>query len=596
MSLQELPFDVLHQIWQFAAPYDFEACALTCKSLHASAQPLLQRHNALRKQYHSFRLLNRIEWAADASPEPYTLPQLLCDIAADPIIAEYIIHLDLRHRDSLSLVYEEENDWDIYIRAKMDARSEALWQLMRVSPYFAQLNIAPSRIRDWFDCILLESVDFGDGQSIDFAAAFLLSLLPNLQSLALSRDWMVVTVRPDPDMNDLYYSDEDEDDSENRAVNLAKKTAPLVRKYIHYIIEQANREDLTRQPLSKLHTLRPIWAVDMEFGDNLGSIFPFLTLKSLRRVFHDYGNLDIVDFPPASTDDNASEGDDNDDNDDDVSDEDEDEKEHASDDPDDNGILYEEDSQEASENGQDVDSKDRIEEDDEGSEDGNVEDEWRSTDNGPRQYDNLGATVEHMMLDYCTISPGACQLFFSKMERLTTLQYRHHTMQSLGQEWDADAFLQALASTPAALSLEKLAILAGEVWDDGFPIRSPLLAFRSLQHLELDSVFFGYNPDWEEATPALHSLLPASLRTFVLHISTEAYECVEDLFDGFRIERGTCLPLLERVELRVRDIDFNDCAVHEHEERLAKIQSIADFHRLAVSIINPDEHSIYQMI
>lgn len=578
MSLQELPFDVLHGIWQLASPYDFEACALTCKHLHASAQPLLQRHNALRKQYRSFRLPERNKWTGDASLEPYTLPQLLCDIAADPVIAEYIVHVDLEHRESLSRVYEEETDWGVVVRAKVEAHSDALLQLMRASPYFAQLNVAPSRILDWFNCILLESVDFIDGQSIDFAAAFLLSLLPNLQSLALSRDWMVVAVRPDPDQNDVYYSDDDDDDddedAEGKAVTLVLKTVPLVRKFVHYVVEQANREDLTGQPLSKLHTLLPTWAVDTQFGANLGSIFPFLTLKSLRKVVSDFGTLDVEDFPSASNDGNASAGDDEDDNDDDGPDEGEDD--HESEGADDGDVLDEEND----EDDEEVD---------------NVEDEWRSAEKGPRRYDTLGAAVEQMTLDYCIISPGACQPFFSKMERLTALQYRHHTMESFGQEWDADAFLQALASTPAGLSLEKLAVLAGMVWDDGSPIRSPLHAFRSLQHLELDGVFFGHNPNWDQATPALHSLLPASLRRFVLHISTEDYECVKDLFDGFRDERGKRLPQLDRVELRVRDVDFMGCPVEEHEDRLAKMQEIADLHRLTVSVVSEDEHSAYQM-
>lgn len=388
------------------------------------------------------------------SLEPYTLPQLLCDIAADPIIAEYIVHVDLEHRESLSRVYDEETDWDVVIRAKMEAHSDALLQLMRASPYFAQLNVAPSRILDWFNCILLEAVDFVEGQSIDFAAAFLLSLLPNLQSLTLSRDWMVVTVRPDPDQNDEYYSDDDDDDegAEGKAVMLALKTAPPPggRKFIHYMVEQANREDLTGQPLSKLHTLLPTWAVDTQFGANLGFILPFLTLKSLRKVVHDFGTLDVEDFPSAANDDNAAAGDDEKDNDDDVSDEGE--EDHASESADNGGALDEEN-----------------DEDNDDEEVDNVEDEWRSAEKGPRRYDTLGATVEQMTLDYCIISPGACQPFFSKMERLATLQYRHHTMESLGQEWDADAFRQALASTAAGLSLEKLAVLACMDWDDGFP-------------------------------------------------------------------------------------------------------------------------------
>lgn len=611
MRLQDLPFDVLHQIWQLVSPYDFEACALTCKFLYASAEPLLQRHNALRKQYRRFRLPERnTAGGVDTSLEPYTLPQLLCDIAADPVIAEYIVHVDLEHREALNGVYKyDENGWEPVVRAKMEARSEALWQLMRQSPYFAQLKVAPSRIRDWFNCILLESADFDDGQCIDFAAAFLLSLLPNLQSLELSRDWMVVTVRPDPDYNDIYYSeeeDEDEDDDGDggRAVNLAKKTAPLVRKFIHYVIELANREDLAGQPLSKLHTLHPTWAVDTQFGDNIASIFPFLTLKSLRRVFHEFGTLDADDFPSEGINsDNVSEADGDDmsneegasegadDDDDDALDEDEEDD----DDDDDEG---------ASQNGQDGDAseegeqeEEEEEEHDEGSDSDadQVEDEWRSAESGPRRYDALGATVEHMTLDSCAISPRGCRLFFAKMERLVTLQYRHHTMESFGQHWDADAFMQSLASTPASLSLEKLALLAGMVWDDGLPIRSALHGFRSLRHLEVDGVFFGHNPNWTGATPALHGLLPPSLRTFVLHISTENYECVEDLFRGFRDERSKRLPLLEGVELRVRDVDFMGCPVEEHQECLEKIQSTADLHGLSVTLVSSEEHSAYQM-
>jgi hypothetical protein len=99
-----LPNEILLHILKDALPYDFESLALTSKHMYALASPLLARHNELRRKY------RRFEQPHDErhdSVNNMCVPELLLEIATDPIIARYIIHADLGYRRTLRVNFAE---------------------------------------------------------------------------------------------------------------------------------------------------------------------------------------------------------------------------------------------------------------------------------------------------------------------------------------------------------------------------------------------------------------------------------------------------------------------------------------------------------
>lgn len=547
MSILNLPFDVQRQIFWLTLPYDFEAYAISCKLIYATSQPLLQQHNTLRKRYRNFKLPKRHIWENDRSVAPYTIPELLGDIAMKPIIAEYIIHLDLANREELGLVLEH-SCWARSVRAKIDATADALYQLLRQSTHLRQLNLTPSQFWAWYNCILQENCEVDGRPSADFAGVFLLSLLPNLETLAVSRTWGLTTVAADPEEDEYEFDD---------ATTQARQLLRLVWKLVDLLVDRAKNHTLAGQPLSKLHTLYPTRDVDTQLGHDIISIFPFLALESLRHAYHSDGTLGLSELRIAENGDSDDES--------------------------------------ATTQDDDITSDDGMHEEgyDDEFEEGYDESDDNASQNDSslyqigfacQRFDRLGSSVKHMVLDNCVINTNACYPFFSKMTSLTTLHYRHTTKEELGQEWAADDFMQSLASAIGP-SLERLAILADIVWDDCTAIRTPLGKFTKLQHLELDAVFLVKDGGKRAITPLSH-LLPSSLRTFILHISSGDSACLKHLFAKFKQSRNKYLPLLENVELHIRSKDRIQCRVEEHEKHVAKITSIADKHGVRVCLVD----------
>ncbi|KAM3540502.1 hypothetical protein ARSEF1564_006586 [Beauveria bassiana] len=79
-------------------PDDFESLSLTCKQAYDWAKPLIPRHNEYRRRYRNFSF--------DFSGLT-TISDLLAVIADDPIIATYMVHVELDGRDYSELWLEE---------------------------------------------------------------------------------------------------------------------------------------------------------------------------------------------------------------------------------------------------------------------------------------------------------------------------------------------------------------------------------------------------------------------------------------------------------------------------------------------------------
>ncbi|KAK8078986.1 Cys/Met metabolism- pyridoxal phosphate-dependent enzyme [Apiospora phragmitis] len=257
-----LPNELLLHILEVALPYDFESLVLTSKHMYAISRPLLARHKELRRKYRRFRFG---EPSADLQVTT-TMLELLLNIAVDPVIARYIVHLDLGDRECIDI----RSDDDEFVSClQRPGEKASLLELIKKSSHLSVFGLAPDV---WFDCITADAYDFDfDGTAVDCAVAFLLSLLPNLESLALSEEWgeQNVTCR-NPTMPGA-------DD--------------VVPNLLHLHVTRANDVGKVAAdqdcPLRKPRKLRPTRDVDSQFGTDLEAIAPFLALNSIREVRFD---------------------------------------------------------------------------------------------------------------------------------------------------------------------------------------------------------------------------------------------------------------------------------------------------------------------
>lgn len=145
-------------ILQHTLPYDFESLALTCKHLYAVSAPLLPKHNSLRRRYRHFRFgdvhhATRADGQTEVPRDAEsirTVPELLQNIAADPVIAHYIIHADLGDREFTEIIAE----WDVHMRPLgQEVEVARLRELIRGSEHLAMVGADPDV---WFDRIMAD--------------------------------------------------------------------------------------------------------------------------------------------------------------------------------------------------------------------------------------------------------------------------------------------------------------------------------------------------------------------------------------------------------------------------------------------------------
>lgn len=251
MGILALPQEILLDIFEASRPNNFENLALTCKQLYHAATPLLAQHNSFQKKYRNFKF---------GSATVETVPELLSKIAADPIIASYIVHANLGDRECPDIE-------DLPITFP-DGVSPALAALVKQSEHLAVLSDDPEFSTSWLRKIV-EHTDEWE-KPFDFPVAFLLTLLTNVESLILPKEWCGPSVG-------------------NRRVGSVDELCRSGFDLVDLLISRANDVELRDQPLQKLHTLHPTHDVDTQSGTDMESIFPFLALDSLRELHHEYG-------------------------------------------------------------------------------------------------------------------------------------------------------------------------------------------------------------------------------------------------------------------------------------------------------------------
>lgn len=558
MNFTALPSEIKLEVSSLLSPYDIENLALSCKELYSIAPTALpERHNALRKKYRTVNFGNRGSDASKGSRIPATVPELLCDIAACPIIAQYIVHLQLDGREPLYEPgdldddddeddseededagddNEEDDDEDniaLTRQRSVTARSGDLRKLITASCYLAHLDSSPKHAKQWFRGIVRECPGFSD-YVVDLPVAFLLTLLPNLESLGLSRDWTASNVE-----TELYEG------SDVPADDLARRIPELTG----LVIERANNELLQGQPLAKLRVLQPKHDVDDQFGEDILKVAPFLALKSLRKAHYYHGTCTVgAGWEPQSNrrgDGNKEDGD------------------------------------------REYDESD-------------IESRHESYLSDVKQhsicarYPVLGPNIEVMQLDSCTMDAPACAIFFQDMKKLKTLIFEYSTKDGL-YDWNIDTFIQDLAMTVGG-NLEKLVLSIGDMYNYGSPIRSHLREFGALRHLELNTVFFKFTewnngeyvrrPEGEQevAIRPLVDILPVSLESLTLLVPCGYLQSVQELFAGFQEKRQQLLPSLTTVVLRVVPMELWKLGSPEAGSSTAAIQAFGKANGLEVVV------------
>ena len=173
MALTRLPTELLENIITHVLPEGFESVALTCRKIYALCTPFIQRHNTLRSQFHNFTYFEKM---TDPSFTIRTAFDLITRIAVEPIVARYVRYADFRVDGFFIRGRPREFNPDVHCGG-------AVVKLLADSPYLEQAGL------DWQEYYNEIEEDLQAARYSQHAAAFLLTLLPNVETLTLPFRW-----------------------------------------------------------------------------------------------------------------------------------------------------------------------------------------------------------------------------------------------------------------------------------------------------------------------------------------------------------------------------------------------------------------------
>lgn len=554
MGITSLPIEIKLMILRHCEPDDFESFALSCQAHYNAAQPLIKHHNTYRKKYRSVTFPHQHGQSQDPNAIQ-SVPELLAQIAVDPKIANYIVHLDLHGRHFLC--YTEP------AVARFEASEDALREILASSAYLKAIDGSSEYIEQWL--VRLRTERGGYHEEVDFATAFLLTLLPNLESLRLSKEWKANTV---DFIAERGFNDQLENGFDRS-----------IRDLVQLIIRRANDESLQGQPLSKLNTLLPTLDADTRMGFDMLCIVPFLALNSMRHVLFDLGYLLACcteTSPPLMNWDGGS-------------DYDEDADEVYEDSIEDDCETYDEygdlDGSDESEVGEEDNmihsSQENTDQDSQTNSEGRILGSPDSYNNHflSHRYPILGNNIKSLTLSDCFMGPDACVVLLRNMHNLKTFHFNYSRNPTSVDIWDIENFFQSLMHTVGP-HLENLIMSASSVNNESEVITQPLHGFKALKHIELSTVFFVSgagsvgvnwpcsNGNWRDPVPPLVEILPESLETLTLSVPCVDYACLTELCRFWGVSKR--LYNLKSVKLNVPRMD---CWGNEfpHAERKVKI-------------------------
>jgi len=244
VQLLELPAELLLGILSLTRPDGFESLALSCQRLYSLAldSGLVSEHNDMKRLWRiwDLGLDPRYEWV---SWHPLIV---LAAIHENPLVAEYI--RIVRFPYSLQAACEESESSSGTSRADMIS-AQALSELVGKSPYLRASGMTPEQ---WVEEMLHRGNDVA-------LAVLMLTLLPNITHLKLSREWSFAR-----------WESGNGYDSESPSLDVGQIFSLLSNPNIGHA-------------LSKLAVIEP-WTSDSETGTALRCLIPFLTLPSVRKI------------------------------------------------------------------------------------------------------------------------------------------------------------------------------------------------------------------------------------------------------------------------------------------------------------------------
>ena len=177
MALTRIPAELLENIITHLLPEGFESVALTCRKIYALCTPFIENHNTLRSQFHSFTYYEKM---TDPAFTIRTAFDLITRIAVEPIVARYIRYADLKVDSFFSHRRPREDCPAIHC-------GDAVVKLFAESPYLEQAGL------DWQKYYTEIEEDLQAARYSQNAAAFLLTLLPNVKTLTLPQKWKPIS-------------------------------------------------------------------------------------------------------------------------------------------------------------------------------------------------------------------------------------------------------------------------------------------------------------------------------------------------------------------------------------------------------------------
>lgn len=232
MTLIQLPGEILAMIGREAIPETFESLMLSCKAVHAAISPLLLEYNMIRHFKHfSYRkqIPSRKGWSIR------TPCQLIYEVALQPKIAQVIEFADLR-RD----MFDDEDQSDLWNGMDPTASEEvrtAIEQVVGGSSVVQELKRHSGEEFDWPSAILKlgDPNESSRDSSSAWATAFILTLLPNVRTLAIGQS---------------FLESQDQDDS---------SFISTVAKLFEIMANDRNRSGSSAVSLGQLSELVPSW-------------------------------------------------------------------------------------------------------------------------------------------------------------------------------------------------------------------------------------------------------------------------------------------------------------------------------------------------
>ena len=178
MALTHLPRELLINIITHVLPEGFESMALTCRKLYALCRLFIQGHNRLRSEFSYFYYGK----ATDQAFPTEMAFDLIKRIAVEPIVARYIRHADFGLDGFGTTWMRHVRRWPSAFNPALHGNG-AVIRLLANSPYLEQIGVS------WQEYYTEIAKDLQAACYSPRATAFLLTLLPNVETLILPLRW-----------------------------------------------------------------------------------------------------------------------------------------------------------------------------------------------------------------------------------------------------------------------------------------------------------------------------------------------------------------------------------------------------------------------